>query len=212
MPGERAYGEWFTQAIQDGRKKPEEVFVTGPFGPPDAEVKAALRDLESGSLRRTRAAMLRLNTRCIEISRLPPEDQRSSVEATEATVQQLPKAVQLCWSAFKTTALAHRRHHADLRCAAVAIAVERFRQKHQRWPADLSELVPDFLGKIPLDACDGQPVRYKRLGDSVVIYSVGPDGNDNGGNLDRDATKPGTDRGMRLWDVPQRRQPPRGGR
>jgi hypothetical protein len=47
------------------------------------------------------------------------------------------------------------------------------------------------------------------LDDGVVIYSVGADGKDNGGKLDKNPTKDGTDRGFRLWDVPKRRQPPK---
>jgi hypothetical protein len=39
-----------------------------------------------------------------------------------------------------------------------------------------------------------------------VIYSVGDDGVDHGGDLDSPLQK-GKDRGLRLWDVAKRRQP-----
>jgi hypothetical protein len=47
------------------------------------------------------------------------------------------------------------------------------------------------------------------LDDGVVIYSIGPDGKDNGGKLGKDPTKEGSDLGLRLWDISQRRQPPK---
>ena len=41
-----------------------------------------------------------------------------------------------------------------------------------------------------------------------VFYTSVPDGQDNGGNLNRDRPlDPGTDLGFRLWDVARRRQP-----
>jgi hypothetical protein len=73
----------------------------------------------------------------------------------------------------------------------------------------LAEPIPAYLERIPLDPFDGAPLRYRRLDDGVVIYSVGPDGKDNGGKFGKDPMKEGTDRGFRLWDVPIRRQPPK---
>jgi hypothetical protein len=50
-------------------------------------------------------------------------------------------------------------------------------------PAEISALVPDFLVSVPRDPMDGQPLRYKRqdAGD-FLLYSVGLDGNDDGGD------------------------------
>jgi hypothetical protein len=47
------------------------------------------------------------------------------------------------------------------------------------------------------------------MDNGVVIYSIGPDRQDNGGTLDNNPHKVGTDVGFRLWSVPQRRQPPK---
>ena len=50
--------------------------------------------------------------------------------------------------------------------------------------------------------------RSRQAGTVMVRFTVGPDGNDNGGNIDRtNATAPGTDLGYQLWDVKHRRQP-----
>jgi len=100
------------------------------------------------------------------------------------------------------------RHQAQIRCAVVALAIERFRIARSQWPESLDSLVPEFIVKIPMDPFDAKPLRYRRLNDGVVIYSIGPDEEDNGGKLDRgDLKKHGTDIGFRLWNVDCRRQP-----
>jgi hypothetical protein len=102
----------------------------------------------------------------------------------------------------------YRRHQAVLRCAVVGLALERRRLDAGRWPDDLKGLVPGYLGAVPLDPFDGRPLRYKRLPDGVLVYSIGPDGPDHGGSLNRkDIGAKGSDVGFRLWDVASRRQP-----
>src|SRR6185369_14676771 len=101
------------------------------------------------------------------------------------------------------------RKHAVVRSLATLIAVERYRQANGRWPDRLDELKPRYLKEVPLDPYDGKPLRYRRLGDGVIVYSVGPDGADDGGVLDRqNPQRAGADLGWRLWDVKKRRQPP----
>lgn len=66
--------------------------------------------------------------------------------------------------------------------ALTALAVERYRLIHAgRTPETLTELVPDLLPEIPRDPFDGQPLRYHRLDQGYVVYSVGPDRTDHGG-------------------------------
>lgn len=66
--------------------------------------------------------------------------------------------------------------------ALAALAVERYRLIHAgRLPEALTELVPDLLAEVPRDPFDGQPLRYHRLKEGYVVYSVGPDRIDHGG-------------------------------
>jgi hypothetical protein len=96
---------------------------------------------------------------------------------------------------------------AKLRCAAVALALERYRRDHGNWPKSLEVLTPAPLTQVPADPFDGKPLRLRRLDDGAVVYSIGPDGEDNGGRLDLPQQgAAGTDLGFRLWDVGQRRQ------
>lgn len=69
------------------------------------------------------------------------------------------------------------------RIVATAIALKRFQLKHGNLPEKLSELTPDFLTSVPLDPVDGKPLRYRRNADGTyLLYSVGENGTDNGGN------------------------------
>jgi hypothetical protein len=71
---------------------------------------------------------------------------------------------------------------ARLRTAATAIAVERWRVAHGgQVPDSLDGLVPSFLPSIPIDPFDGKSLRFKKLAKGYVIYSVGPNGEDDGG-------------------------------
>ena len=96
-----------------------------------------------------------------------------------------------------------------LESAHAAVAVERYRLAQHAWPANLDTLVPAFLSFVPTDPYDGKPLRYRRVGQDVLIYSVGPDRIDNHGALDRTGRAPqDTDSGFQLWDALERGQPP----
>jgi hypothetical protein len=65
--------------------------------------------------------------------------------------------------------------------ARVACTLERHRLAHGAYPETLTALVPQFLKAIPHDLFDGQPLRYQRRGENFVLYSIGPDLEDNHG-------------------------------
>jgi len=96
-----------------------------------------------------------------------------------------------------------------LQCSVAALAAESYRLKHGRWPERPDQLVPDFLPSWPTDPIDGQPLRWLRQPDGLLIYSIGPDGKDNGGDLARGESRDkDIDFGFQLWDLDKRRQPP----
>lgn len=66
---------------------------------------------------------------------------------------------------------------------SAAIALQRYRFKHGKYPTTLTELLPEFLPGVPLDYMNGQPLRYLLKEDgNFVLYSVGDDGVDDGGD------------------------------
>ena len=69
------------------------------------------------------------------------------------------------------------------RLAVTAIALKRYQLAHNTYPASLGELVPAFLSHVPNDLMDGKPLRYRLEPDgSFLLYSVGEDGKDDGGD------------------------------
>jgi len=64
----------------------------------------------------------------------------------------------------------------------IALYLHAYRLDHGHYPAALAELVPTYLSKIPEDpfALQG-PFCYRLQGEKYLLYSIGPDGKDNGG-------------------------------
>jgi len=149
-------------------------------------------------------------TRMLEQTASLPWHERTAVVTNIcAENQNAPELARIGFGMDKVLAR-FLRYHAYIRCVLVAVAAERHRLRHGAWPATAGELVPAFLPDIPPDPFDGQPLRYKRLPNGIVIYSVGADVADNGGNITPDVwgQRPATDVGVRLWGVAHRRQPP----
>jgi hypothetical protein len=71
------------------------------------------------------------------------------------------------------------------RTAIATLAAERYRREHAgAVPQSLDALVPRYLNRVPLDPFSGDPIRYRYVGDSYTIYSIGRNGEDDAGALD----------------------------
>lgn len=67
----------------------------------------------------------------------------------------------------------------------VACAATRYRLDRGEFPVTTQALIPGYLESIPTDPFDGQPIRIKRMpAGQLIIYSVGNDGKDDGGDVD----------------------------
>ena len=47
---------------------------------------------------------------------------------------------------------------------------------------ELTALVPDYLDEVPIDYFDGRALRLKHAAEGLLVYSVGEDGADDGGD------------------------------
>lgn len=64
-----------------------------------------------------------------------------------------------------------------------AIALKRFQLAHGKLPDELSQLSPAILPTLPIDPANGEPLHYKPNADGTfLLYSVGEDGKDDGGD------------------------------
>jgi hypothetical protein len=79
------------------------------------------------------------------------------------------------------------------RVVVAAIALKRFQLKNGKLPGKLIELAPEFLASVPIDPMDGQPLRYHpNPNGSFLLYSVGMDGADDGGDPSLPSTVTGS--------------------
>ncbi|MBO0700976.1 MAG: hypothetical protein J2P46_21455 [Zavarzinella sp.] len=159
------------------------------------------------------ATYLETITRAREVRHLPEHQQRAALKVipvppdevgTALTRLLLPNLAKLHDPSLRTKA--------HLRCVAVGLAIEQFRQIRGRWPESLEELPRGLLPAVPLDPFDGKPLKYARRADGVTIYSIGLDEQDNGGNIvDGPRWTPdprGEDIGFRLYNPDFRALPP----
>ncbi|MBW3543586.1 MAG: hypothetical protein KY476_25325, partial [Planctomycetes bacterium] len=80
---------------------------------------------------------------------------------------------------------ADARSRARLGGVQALTAVQRYRRVHGQWPDTLDAAIQDAgLSAIPLDPYSGRPLRYRVLDGHPLVYSVGSDQQDDGGEVD----------------------------
>ena len=77
--------------------------------------------------------------------------------------------------------LAEDRLVMNNRLVEVALGLAAYRQETRQYPVQLEQLVPKYLDKIPEDLFSSKPVRYRRKTQGYLLYSVGPNQKDDGG-------------------------------
>jgi hypothetical protein len=75
-----------------------------------------------------------------------------------------------------------------------ALALAAYRADHGPYPDKLDSLVPEYLAAVPEDrfSADGAKIHYRRKGSTYLLWSIGPNGVDDGGH-NGDDTPPGDD-------------------
>ena len=64
----------------------------------------------------------------------------------------------------------------------VALALRAYKSEHNAYPLQLRVLVPNYLKSVPADPFGGgASLRYKIVGNSYLLWSIGPDGVNNNG-------------------------------
>jgi hypothetical protein len=68
------------------------------------------------------------------------------------------------------------------RLSRLALALAAYRNEHGQYPTKLKALTPDWLDQVPQDVFTQKPLHYQRQGpEEVLVYSVGPNLADDGG-------------------------------
>ena len=98
-------------------------------------------------------------------------------------------------------ALQFVERRARMRVVAAALSAECYRIRNGTWPEALTDAEDDVLP----DPFDGQKLRYERTDDGRVMYSVGKNQKDDGGERDNVGVK--DDIAFRLLDGTKRNRP-----
>jgi hypothetical protein len=121
---------------------------------------------------------------CLRVVQLRPFQRPAAIKAVEARFHIrhrgfLPEFGDVSFLIPRET-----QQRASLDLAVTALALQRYSLAHADLPETLSQLVPDYLAAVSEDPFDGAPLRYKRVGQGFVVYSVGEDGKDDGGKVE----------------------------
>ena len=83
----------------------------------------------------------------------------------------------------------------------IAVAAYRHRLRHGDFPASLDAFEADLLSTEPVDAFTGEPLKYTLTDTGPLIYSVGDDRVDDGGQIrwGTEETDSGEERRKRTW-------------
>ena len=69
----------------------------------------------------------------------------------------------------------------DFELARLAFALAAYKADKGQYPPDLASLAKEYVREVPADLFTGKPLIYKPDGGGYLLYSVGPDGKDDGG-------------------------------
>ena len=127
----------------------------------------------------------------IALAGLPPPDNLVTTAAFSragASKKTYHAMSALLFSSFAHAVRREVEGVANHRLATTALALEQFRNEEGRLPQNLEELTPDFIAGVPEDPFTGLALEYRRAEKGYLIYSVGPDGKNDGG-LEEPETK-----------------------
>jgi hypothetical protein len=196
--GDRALLDRFVASVQSGVFPPRQLRNVAGFRTAQLLVSTAPA---------TRASLLRFCNRVEAITQLPVAAQEAELERLEATAAALPPAARLFVPSYVRAATAFHRSQAQLRAAAAGLAAERYRRAHGEWPGALDALIPEYLATRPSDRSSGMPLRYRRIGDGIVIDSRPGAGQ----HAPATPAAASSHQEFRLWDLSGRHQTPAAG-
>ncbi len=68
-----------------------------------------------------------------------------------------------------------------IRQARIACVIQRYALTEKALPSSLNQVLPHYLERIPVDIVNGEPMRYRSNGKDYVLWSIGWNEKDDGG-------------------------------
>ncbi len=168
---ERAGLHGLMTALERGDLKREELPLLGVRSEGAGLVLGHRRE----TLEAVHAALLDYTTQFVEIAGGPPAEQVAKARALAAAPLQGPPETLPLLKALPVSDIVEtcQKTQAHLRCAAAAVAAERYRAANGRWPDDLNALVPKYLSAVPADPFDGKPLNYASGRLDATVFAAG---------------------------------------
>lgn len=111
-------------------------------------------------------------------------DWKNDLSRNYTETPSMPKALFLLRGRYLHDMMVYQFNgKAQLTSALAAILAERYRLEQGRFPKEWSELCPRYLAKPLLDPFTGTPLILKQTDSGIVIYSVGRERKDEGGEV-----------------------------
>ncbi|MFZ2055280.1 MAG: hypothetical protein WAU81_13925 [Candidatus Aminicenantales bacterium] len=104
--------------------------------------------------------------------------------AREKTQEPMPWYIKLSLlrlADFQAPSLKEATLEALMLATKAGLACKIFRNQTGRYPENLASLVPEILNEVPIDPFTGKPLVYRLQDDGVIIYSIGSNEKDDGG-------------------------------
>jgi hypothetical protein len=126
---------------------------------------------------------------------------------TQLTPPPMPGDIfsQIMLPIYSDAAAKWTQHETQWRITLTRLAVRAYEQQHGAPPPTLSALVPNYLPRVPEDPYAPHPLVYRRNGRRALVYSRGPDGDDDGGKDLGNTAKRGMDGDVVTTRSPQQR-------
>jgi len=167
-------------AFNNGQNPPTTNPAAMLAGPLTMEFVASRKELSEMHARFTAIARATLQAGPEAISELKAAEEQLEHMSRLEEARYLPVAVMLPGYERAVRSVFQSRLRTDI--ALTAIALETYRLDHDTYPPTLADLTPSYLPAVPPDPFDpGQPLKYTLTDTGPILYVVGADGDDDGG-------------------------------
>jgi len=113
-----------------------------------------------------------------------PYYQAAEAIRNHALDRQIPRyclMTRLLFPAMTQVAAKNAGHDAQIAVARVGLGLKMFKRNNAAYPETLGKLVPEFLDAVPFDPFTGKALICRKAEAGFVLYSLGPDQQDDNG-------------------------------
>jgi len=161
-----------------------------PKGIGDELAARILRSLARGPIKDEYTGLLHFYTQVVNQASLSPRRARKwAQELSEDGMQRMGFSKHFVRMLVPAVAEAYDHvltAHLFSAACETALAVERYRIATGQMPTNLQDLVPGYIQAIPEDYFGEGALKFKEFEQGYIVYSVGKDGQDDGGAEDKD--------------------------